>query len=223
MPHPFSDRRRSAIHFSVFIMLVTVLTGCAAVQTAYDSFDRARGVTGAYHSYQSVKDLRNVQPHFQGYGSVLVTADIQPREDAANLPLIFASNMAVYIQSTARVVRAPLQVCQSQNQCAGRVLNLSFKEDAYDRNVVQKLTVGDRIRGKLYFSVTASGRVLDEVQVELAENYATLAKLTSAPIAMSMLRSFPSSSGPENERIAEEMEKIPFVAPQYERTLGRAS
>lgn len=223
MSYPLSERLRPAIRFSAFIMFLTVLTGCTVAQTAYDTFDRARGVTGAYHSYQSVKDLRNVQPHFQGYNSVMVSADIQPREDAANLPLIFASNMAVYIQSTARVVRAPLQVCQSQNQCAGRVLSLSFKEDAYDRNIVQKLTVGDRIRGKLDFSDAASGRVLDEVQVELAENYATLAKLTSAPIAMSMLRSFPSNSGPENERIAVEMEEVPFVAPQYERTLGPAS
>lgn len=223
MPHSFTDRTRSAARFFAVIMSLAILTGCTAVQTAYDTFDQARGVTGAYHSYQSVKDLRNAQPHFQGYNSVLVTADIHPREDVANLPLVFASNMAVYIQSVARTVRAPLQVCQSPNQCAGRVLALSFKEDAYDRNLVQKLSVGDRIRGKLYFSDAASGRVLDEMQVELADNYATLAKLTSAPIAMSMLRSFPSESGPENESIAAEMEAIPFVAPQYERVLGRTS
>jgi len=225
LPTPDQNHKRGcgAVGLLAHLCLAIGLTGCTAAQTAYDTFDRARGVTGAYHAYQSVKDLRNAQPHFQGYDSVLVAADIQPREEAANLPLIFASNMAVYVQSAARTVRAPLRVCQSQNQCAGRILALTFKEDVYDRNVLQKLTVGDRIRGKLYFAEAASGRVLEEMQIELAENYGTLAKLTSTGIAMSMLRSFPSNSGPENERIAAEMEKIPFVAPQYERVLGRAS
>lgn len=208
------------------LLTSALLGGCAsmdAAQNAYSVFTGARNVTTGYHALTSVKDLTNSQPNFAGYSSVLVLADISPREDAANLPLIFASNLAVYTQSVARTVRAPLQVCQAMNQCTGRVLVLNFKEDAYDRNIVQKITVGDNLRGKLYFTDSASGRILEEKRVELSENYAKLAQTTTGFIGYSMLKSYPAASEAEMERVMSEFEKIPPVAPQYERVLGKAT
>lgn len=199
------------------------LTGCAAVDSALGVYNTAKGGTELYHSATSIKDMTNLTPAFQGYSSVLVLADIRPRDEAPEAPAAFAHNMAFYTGSVARTVRAPLQVCYVMNQCAGRILVLNFKEDAYDRNLVQKLTVGDKIRGRLLFTDSASGQIVDEKRVELAENYAELAQRTSGMIVGAMLKSFPTQSAQENERIGAELEEIPTVAPQFEKTLGKAS
>lgn len=200
-----------------------LLTGCAAMDTATSIYNTAKGGTELYHSATSIKDLTSFNPAFQGFSSVLVLADIRPREDSPEAPTAFAQNMAFFTGSVARSVRAPLQVCYVMNQCAGRILVLNFKEDAYDRNIVQKLTVGDKIRGRLLFTDSASGQIVDEKRVELAENYAELAERTSGMIVGAMLKSFPTQSAQENERIGAELEKIPTVAPQFERVLGKAS
>lgn len=208
------------------LSLALLMGGCAsmdAAQSAYSVFTGAKNVTTGYHALSSVKDLKDSQPNFAGYSSVLVLADIAPRDNAANVPMVFASNMAVYTQSVARAVRAPLQVCQVMNQCSGRVLVLNFKEDAYDRNIVQRVTVGDNLRGKLFFTDSASGRILDEKRIELSEDYAKLAQTTAGFIGYSMLKSFPAANEADHERIGKEFEKIPPVAPQYERILGKSS
>lgn len=211
---------------AALLVACVALTGCAsidAVQSVAGVYSSARNVTSGYHAYSSIKDLKSASPHFQGYNSVLVLADIRPREDAAELPAAFAGNMAVYTSSLARTVRAPLQVCQVMNQCSGKVLVLNFKEDAYDRNIVQRLTVGDKIRGKLLFTDSSTGQIIDEKRVEMGENYGSLAQLTSGMIMTTMLKSFPWTTEAEGERIGKEVEKTPVVAPQYERILGKAS
>jgi hypothetical protein len=203
------------------LFLALLLSGCAAMDTATSIYNTAKGGTELYHSATSIKDMTNFNPAFAGYSSVLVLADIRPRDDAPEAPAAFAQNMAVYTGSVARTVRAPLQVCYVMNQCAGRILVLNFKED--DRNIVQKLTVGDKTRGRLLFTDSASGQIVDEKRVELAETYAELAQRTSGIIVGAMLKSFPTNSTQENERIGAELEKIPTVAPQYEKILGKAS
>lgn len=208
------------------ILATALLSGCASMSAAQNAFgmvNSARNAQSAYHAYGSVKDLTNARPLFQGYNSVLVLADIQPRDNAANLPMVFASNMAVYTGAAARTMRAPLQVCQAANQCAGRVLVVQFKEDAYDRNIVQRLTMGDKIRGKLFFLDQASGQIVDEKRAEMSDTYASLASMTSGFIMTSMYKSYPPASEAEGQRIGNELEKIPVVAPQYERILGKAS
>jgi hypothetical protein len=208
------------------LFLALLLTGCAsmdAAQNAMSLYTGARNVTTGYHAFSSVKDLADSKPNFAGYSSVLVLADIQPSGDAADPPMVFASNLAVYTQSVARVVRAPLQVCQTMAQCSGRVLVLNFKEDAYDRNLVQRVTVGNNLRGRLLFTDSATGQILDEKRLELAENYAGLAEATTAFIGYSMLKSYPTSTDAELERVQKEYEKVPPVAPQFERVLGKAS
>lgn len=192
-------------------------------QNAYSAFTGARNVTTGYHALTSVKDLKDSKPNFAGYNSVLVLSEINPREDVANLPIIFGSNMAVYTQSAARAVRAPIQVCQVANQCAGRVLALNFREDAYDRNLVQKITVGDKLRGKLYFTDLSSGQMLDEKRIELSEDYGKLAEAITGFIGFSMLKSYPAQTEAEMERVQAEFEKIPAVAPQYQRVLSKNS
>lgn len=217
-----SSRLRGTPLIAVSSAMV-VLSGCAAMDSAVSVYNTAKGGTELYHSATSIKDMTHFNPAFQGYSSVLVLADIRPREDAPEVPGVFAQNMAYFTGSVARTVRAPLQVCYVMNQCAGRILVLNFKEDAYDRNIVQKLTVGDKIRGRLVFTDSASGQIVDEKRVELAETYAELAQRTSGMIVGAMLKSFPTNSAQENERIGAELEKLPAVAPQYEKILGKAS
>lgn len=217
--------RSRLIRAAGFLSLAVVLSGCAAIdgaQSAIGLYDSAKSVTSGYHAYTSVKDLKNASPTFAGYDGVVVLADIRPRENADNLAAIFASNLAGYTTAVAKAVRAPLQVCSSLTSCSGKVLVLNFREDAYDRNLVQRLTVGDKIRGRLVFTDAASGRILDEKQAEMSENYASLARLTSGFVMGAMYKSFPPATDAEGERIGKALQQIPVVAPEYERVLGKA-
>ncbi len=211
---------------AVLLFSAITLSGCAALDvatSAVDIYQSARTVTTGYHSVSMLKDLKSTNPVFTGYDSAVVLAEIQPREKALTLPDVFASNMAEYTASVAQSVRAPLKVCKAVADCSGKVLVVQFKEDAYDRNLVQRLTIGDKIRGKLIFIDQASGRIIDEKRAEMGDNYGSLAKVTSGYIMLSMYKSYPPASNAEGNRIGKELEKTPIVFPQYEGVLGKVS
>ncbi|WP_273453700.1 hypothetical protein [Nevskia ramosa] len=190
---------------------------------AVGMYQSARTVTTGYHSVTMLKDLKSANPVFAGYDSAVMLAEIAPREKALSLPDVFASNMAVYTSSVAQTVRSPIKVCKAVADCPGKVLVVQFKEDAYDRNLLQRLTIGDKIRGKLIFIDQATGRIIEEKRAEMGENYASLAKVTSGYIMLSMYKSFPPASNAEGDRIGKELEKTPIIAPQYEDVLGKIS
>ena len=229
------DRRSSTFPFlplfidhaqrlSLTILLVLV-SGCAAVDTAQSAigmYDSARSVTTGYHAVTSIKDLQNAKPLFRDIDSVLVLADIRPREASPELPMAFAGNLASYTTAVAAAVGAPIRVCRAMAECSGRVLTLNFVEDAYDRNLVQRLTVGDKIRGKLLFTDAANGQILDEKRAEIAEDYAALARQVSGFVMGSLYKSYPPTTEADGERVGKAINQIPVVATEYERVLGKA-
>ncbi|WP_293002592.1 hypothetical protein [Nevskia sp.] len=207
------------------IIVGVLLSGCAAVDTAQSAiglYDSARSVTTGYHAVTSVKDLQNAKPLFREIDSVLVLADIQPRDAVPELPAAFAENLASYTTAVAASVKAPIQVCRVMVECSGRILILNFVEDAYDRNLIQRLTVGDKIRGKLVFTDAVSGQILDEKRAEIAEDYAGLARQVSGFVMGSLYKSFPPTTDADGERVGKAISQIPVVAPEYERVLGKA-
>ncbi|WP_428382564.1 hypothetical protein [Nevskia ramosa] len=229
------DRRSSTFPFlPLFIghaqwlammSLLVLVSGCAAVdtaQTAIGMYDSARSVTTGYHAVTSVKDLQNAKPLFRDIDSVLVLADIRPRDASPELPVAFAGNLASYTTAVAAAVGAPIRACRVMAECKGRVLTLNFVEDAYDRNLVQRLTVGDKIRGKLLFTDAASGQILDEKRAEIADNYAALSRQVSGFVMTSLYVSFQPAAAADGERVGKAISQIPIVAPEYERVLGKA-
>lgn len=207
------------------VVLAVLLSGCAAVDTAQSAiglYDSARSVTTGYHAVTSVKDLQNAKPLFKDIDSVLVLADIRPRDAVPALPSAFAANLAIYTTAVAAAVGAPIRACRVMAECSGRVLTLNFVEDAYDRNLVQRLTVGDKIRGKLVFTNAASGQILDEKRAEIAEDYAALARQVSGFVMGSLYKSYPPTTEADGERVGKAINQIPVVAPEYEAVLGKA-
>ena len=207
------------------VVLAVLLSGCAAVDTAQSAiglYDSARSVTTGYHAVTSVKDLQNAKPLFKDIDSVLVLADIRPRDAVPELPTAFAGNLASYTTAVAGAVGAPIRVCRAMAECSGRVLTLNFVEDAYDRNLVQRLTVGDKIRGKLVFTNAASGQILDEKRAEIAEDYAALARQVSGFVMGSLYKSFQPTTAADGERVGKAISQIPVVAPEFEAVLGKA-
>ncbi len=233
--HPAMDRYRNSLpflpmlisqgHWLAMVVAFLLLSGCAAVDTAQSAiglYDSARSVTTGYNAVTSVKDLQNAKPLFRDIDSVLVLADIRPREATPELPVAFAGNLASYTTALASAVGAPIRVCRVMAECSGRVLTLNFVEDAYDRNLVQRLTVGDKIRGKLVFTNAASGQILDEKRAEIAEDYAALARQVSGFVMTSLYVSFQPTAAADGERVGKAISQIPVVAPEYERVLGKA-
>ena len=207
---------------ALLLATAALLQGCAGLDAANSIYNGARNWQNLSKSSAMLKDLTNAQPHFAGYNSVFVVADIAPRDNSAAVTQAWIGNMADYTQSVARAMRAPLQVCTVATQCSGKTLIVQFREEAYDANFVEKYTIGSKIKGKVVYLDKSDGRILGESRSELAESYADLAKPVSASILTSMYKSFPPTTA-DAERVGKEIESIPPLGTLYEPILKKTS
>lgn len=211
---------------SLVVFFGAALAGCSgmsAVGTIADTYNGVKGAATGYHSMSMVKDLKTAQPVFKGYNSVLVLAEVAPREKVENLPSAFADNIGYNVQGLARIIRVPVQVCAQLQQCAGRPVVVQFREDAYDRNFVQKITMGSKVRGKLLFSDAASGKIITESRIEAVDNYYALAEIISGSLYASMVKSYPPTTSAEGDRIQKEVEAFQKVKPMYKGMFEKTS
>lgn len=205
---------------AIAIAMPITLSGCLAamqsIDTAVRTVNNVRAGTAAYHSYSMVKDLSTAEPLFQGYNDVAVMADVKPRDDVQGVPEAFADNMDYQVTSAAEALEAPVRTCPPA-ACSDQTLVVQFREDAYDSNIVQKISMGDRVRGRLIFSDKSSGRILHEDRIETAESYGQLMQVIFGNIMTTMLKSYP----PQNsEGVVDKLNSIPPVKAEHENLFG---
>jgi len=91
---------------ALLLATAALLQGCAGLDAANSIYNGARNWQNLSKSSAMLKDLTNAQPHFAGYNSVFVVADIAPRDNSAAVTQAWIGNMADYTQSV-RVQCAP--------------------------------------------------------------------------------------------------------------------
>lgn len=195
------------------------LSGCGAAGSVVDG---ARGAYGAARAYTTVtntakmaKDLRNAEPAFEGFDAAVPVAKIAPRDDnaPANLSLLFEQNMVYLVNATASATGAALRSCPSRVACNGKVMVLQFTEDDYSGNVVEKLTLGSKLRGRLSYIDADSGNIVYEQRIEATDNYGDVMKVIKGQLSITLLRSFPAD---DMEATADRLDAIEPVASRYD-------
>lgn len=195
---------------------VAALAGCSAVNTASSVYSNVKAGMGAKSAYTTVKDMKDAQPVFVGYTAVVATAEVAPRKEIAGFPEAFADNMRYLVTESARAVSAPIQACVSVQACGGRVLAIQFTEDGFNRNLVERVTMGDRLRGKLVYMDLAGGRVIAEKRIEGVEDYTAMMGLIRGSLAAAMLKSFPPTPD-SGKTAADSLNRIASIKPGYEK------
>lgn len=183
--------------------------------TAQGAFGAVRTYTVATNAGKMAKDLRNAVPAFQGFDAAVPVAKIKPRdEDApADLALMFEQNMIYLLDATAGAIGAPLRSCASRAACSGRLLVLQFTEDDYGGNVIEKFTIGDKLRGRLSYIDADSGEIIYEQRVEAVSNYGDVMKAIKAQLSVTLMRSYPAD---DMEAATDRIDAIEPVAARYD-------
>jgi hypothetical protein len=200
---------------------IATLSGCSSVDAfnkASNAYSAVRTGMTANAAYSSVKDLKDAQPLFQGYTSVTALVEIAPRESNAAFPETFRQNMLYLVGESVRAIGASLTTCQSATACGGRVLVVQFRETAYNGGLVERVTMGAKLKGGLSYVDLASGQIVASKASEGVDNYAGLMGLIHASISTSMLKCFPAPDAATMQRRVEAINAIPAIRPGLEES-----
>lgn len=92
------------------------------------------------------------------------------------------------------------------------MLVIQFREDAYDPNIVEKITLGSQLRGRLAFVDRATGQILAEQRVEGVKHYDELLGLIRGHLAAALLKSFPPPAQ-RSEAVTQALNGLPAIKP----------
>lgn len=196
-----------------------------SINKAVDLYSNVKAGAQMYHSYDLVKTIRTAEPLFRDYDYVMVRVEINPRETEAghDLSAAFKKNMHFIIEKDTQTSGDYLRVCESE--CAGRTLVIQFKETGYDRNLIQKLTVGDMLRGELYYLNYENAEVLKIENLEIAKDYIQLLQEIHMSVVSKIIKSMNEEGGQQDEKemrkMVEEYNTFDPVMPEYRELFSR--
>lgn len=188
------------------VVLGLATGGClGALETAKtvaDTYQSARGLSHLYYTGKMAKSLKEQEPLFKDYDRVQVRALVKPRkaDDAAQVTAALEEALAYAVAEELEAAQLPARVCLGN--CRGRVLTVQLKEEGYDQNLFQKLTIGDKIRAKLYFVDAGSGAVVREEQLEAVETYADFVQLVRASVGVKAAKTMQALGRSEEDVVA---------------------
>jgi len=166
--------------------------------------------------------LKDAEPYFSGYSSVVVSAKVAPRKSVDGFVDAFRDNMAYLVRESAVAVNADLDTCIAVQGCGGRVLVVQFTEGGYRDNIVERITLGDRLRGELAFIDLGTGEILGTKSIEVQKDYEGLMQGIRGAVSYTMLRSFPQASGDATEQAVTAINNIEPIAPRHRAMFKRS-
>ena len=140
--------------------VIILLSGCQAMQVI-DRVGQVRGATAAYNASKVVSDFGDLPAAFVGVQAVRGETRIGPRKDEDQVRAAFSANFDHVLRTAVAINGAPLRVCPAQTACPG-ALTVQFVEDDYHRNLIERISLGDKLRGRLLLVESGSGRVVHE-------------------------------------------------------------
>ncbi len=161
--------------------IVSMVTGVYSAATTYKTVKETKRLTNA---------MKNAKPVFIGYDSIVVEANLMPRESgkAEEIARAFKDNLGYLVEQNAHIGSSKIKVCKS-SQCQGKVLIVRFNEEGYNKDLLEKITLGAKLKGTVTFIDKRQGKVLEEVPQVASENYADILKQLHAVIGSSVIKS----------------------------------
>ncbi len=177
-------------------------------------YQAGRSLTTGYHSLKMVKSMSNSGPLFQGYDYVRVETMIAPRDEEAQIKIAdaFSDNMKYLLNEDLEATGVKTVLCSS-SPCEGRVIVVQFKEKGYDESLVQKIFIGDKIRGSLYFIDQETGTVIREENFESISTYKDMFHLMHSSFSLKMLKEITDSD--EMKAASDRVNEIDPIKPEY--------
>ncbi len=193
--------------------LCALLSGCQAMQVI-DRVGQVRGAAAAYNASKSIKDLGNLPAAFVGVQAIRGETQIGPRKDEARTRAAFAANFDHVLRTAVAVTGAPMRVCPAEDPCPG-ALTVQFIEDDYQRNLVERISLGDKLRGRLVLAESGSGRVVHEQRYEVLKDYADTQNLVGVSLMQMLNKSYPPETEAQGRAIAARAEQAQWISPSY--------
>ena len=186
-----------------------------------DRVGQVRGATAAYNASKMVNDFGDLPPAFVGVQTIRGETRIGPRKDEERVRAAFANNFDHVLRTAVAVSGAPVRVCPAQGPCPG-ALTVQFIEDDYHRNLVERLSLGNKLRGRLVLVESGTGRVVHEQRYEVLKDYADTQQLVGASVMQMLNKSFPPTSEAQGRAIAARAEQAQWIAPAHASQLKGA-
>lgn len=205
---------------SALVLPLMLLSGCQAMQVI-DRVGQVRSATAAYNASKSVSDLKDLPPAFVGVQLLRAESRIGPRKNEEKVRAAFVGNFDHALNTAIAVVGAPLRVCPTRVSCPG-AMTVQFVEDDYHRSLIERLSLGDKLRGRLLLVESGTGRVVHEQRYEVLADYADTQRLIGASVMQMLIKSFPPQTEAQSRALADRGEKAIWVAPAFEKSLKGA-
>lgn len=188
---------------SPFVVLFALL-GCIAPQnmaiidTATNLYQLGNLATTGTHAYKFGKSIRpeDAIPVFHDFANVRVDVLVLPREGAAAaMTAAFIDNLRHLIATELRESKLSAAVCED---CQSPWLTIQFREKDYQENVLQKVYLGNKLRGDFFYIDGTKGTVLKQESLEVADNYLALLEQTRVSVVGKVIKSL-QAAGREKE------------------------
>ena len=183
-----------------------ITTGCAVV----DTVDSGRSIYQGYQAYQMAGDVRDAEPVFEGATHFQIDGDMLPSDDddREQVEDAFMANLDHAVEKTLADIDLDIQACYTNCPSDSTVV-IQYREQGRD-GFVERFTMGDKIGGDLYF--VRDGHVIDEVDLDMAEDYASMTSSVQSVVATRAART-------QGEKLEAAHEAGEITESEYEETM----
>lgn len=216
--------RKSNITSVISILVAALaLNACAVI----DEVHNARQAVNAFYGF---KTIAGVQAPFPAYAQASVASfsvQIVPREgqDAAVISRTMTAAMVDYARRAAAVTGLRITVC-STNCPAGQRIAANFTEKGYHKDIVNRIAMGDKLRGNLRIIDTASGNVEADQEINAMKTYADVVEFANAYIGGLIGASASKAndnSDKQNKAMVKRLNALDKLPKRYAKVLDQAA
>ncbi len=208
-------KRASAVAAACFL-----LSACQAIPVL-DRVGQVRDATVAYNAAKTVGDFTELPAAFTGVRAIRGDSRIGPQKNEERVRAAFMANFDHVLRTAVSVSGAPIQVCAGQSQCSG-AMTVQFIEDDYHQNLLERLSLGNKLRGRLLLVESGTGRIVHEQRYEVLKDYADVQQLVGVSLMQMMNKSFPPISEDKGRAIAARAQQAQWIAPAHAKVLKGA-
>lgn len=211
-------------------LALAYLTGCSGVNAALEvahAVKSVRGATNAYYSFKMISNLNDPFPAFAGADVASFSFNISPRLGQDHEAIKNAMHAAVTEHARKVFQYTGLRVTACSASCpTGQRVDALFTETGFSDNIINRISVGKKLRGQLSYADANKGTMLSSQQVDTMENYGQFVILmnnyTSA-LAIETASKERNLSDKQIHSMVDNINKLDTLPKKYKKVLSQAT